>query len=195
MRRPEVPELAEITPSRGNALSSWVGAWVLAVLGWSFEGAIPEVAKAVVIVAPHTSNWDFLVGVAAMFALGLRVEFLGKRSLFFWPLGPVMRWLGGIPVDRTVSSGVVEATVQELEARERMIVALAPEGTRGPVTRWRTGFYHIARRAGVPIVPVSLDYGRRVIRLGGRFEATGDLESDLERLRGFFGGVEGKRVK
>lgn len=195
MRRPQVPELAEITPRRGNALSRWAGAWALAVLGWSFEGAIPEVAKAVVIVAPHTSNWDFFVGVAGMFALGLRVEFLGKSSLFVWPLGPVMRWLGGIPVDRTVSRGVVEVTARELEARDRMILALAPEGTRGPVSRWRSGFYHIARRAGVPIVPVSLDYRRRVIRLGGGFEATGDLEADLGRLRTFFEGVEGKRSK
>jgi len=195
MSRHQIPELAVVTPRRGNAFSRWAGRRFLGILGWRFEGAVPEVAKAVIIVAPHTSNWDFFIGVAGMFALGLRVDFLGKNSLFVWPLAPIMRWLGGIPVDRRASHGVVEATTGLFASRDRMILALSPEGTRGAVARWRTGFYHIARRADVPVVPVALDYGRRLICLGGAFQPTGDLESDLAQLAAFFDGVAGRHWK
>lgn len=161
--------------------------------GWSFDGGIPDFAKGVVIVAPHTSNWDFLIGVAAMFALGLRVVFLGKHTLFRWPLGPVMRWLGGVPVDRRSSGGVVRETVALFDRRERMVLALSPEGTRSSVERWKTGFYHIAVAADVPIVPIALDYGERQIRIGSLFVPTGDLERDLGELEEFFFKVEGRR--
>jgi len=190
-----VPELALATPRRGNAFSAWAGRCALRVLGWRFSGSIPDVAKAVIIVAPHTSNWDFFVGVAAMFALGLRVVFLGKHSLFWWPLASIMRWLGGIPVDRSVQRGVVDDVVRLFAMRERMILALSPEGTRGAVTRWKTGFYHIARSAKVPIVPVALDYSRRTVRLGQVFQPSGDIDADLQHLGAFFGGVAGRREK
>ena len=169
------------------------GRLVLRLFGWRFSGAIPDVEKAVIIVGPHTSNVDFFVGVAAMFALGVRVVFLGKHTLFFWPLGMVMRWLGGVPVDRRAPSGVVDATVALFEARDRMILALAPEGTRSPVARWKTGFYHVARKAGVPIVPVALDYRNRTVRLGPRFEPTGDLEADMARLGEYYSDAAGLR--
>lgn len=160
--------------------------------GWSFEGAIPNVAKAVVIVAPHTSNWDFFIGVAAMFALGLRVVFLGKHTLFRWPLGMVMRWLGGVPVDRRTSKGVVQQTVRLFETDDRVILALSPEGTRSEVDRWRTGFYHVAHGAGVPVIPVSLDWGRKTIRIGGAVATTGDLAADLAVFKDFFLGSTGR---
>ena len=193
MRDLNVPELGNTTPQRGNGVSALAAGFFLRTLGWGFEGAVPNVSKAVIIVAPHTSNWDFIVGVAAMFALGLRVVFLGKHTLFTWPLGSVMRWLGGVPVNRREARGVVDETVEMFAARDQMILGLAPEGTRGSVDRWRTGFYYVALESGVPIVPVAFDYSRRVIRFCERFDPTGDLENDLRVLKSFFSGIEGRR--
>jgi 1-acyl-sn-glycerol-3-phosphate acyltransferase len=190
-----VPCLGDAVPRRGNRFSAFAGRLVLRILGWGFEGAVPNVSKAVIIVAPHTSNWDFLIGVAALFALGLRAIFLGKHTLFKGPLGVVMRWLGGIPVDRRTARGVVDETVELFAGTEQLILALSPEGTRGSVDRWRTGFYYVALEARVPIVPVAFDYSRRLIRFGERFDPTGDLERDLRRLEKFFFGIEGRRRK
>ena len=193
MRDFNLPELGKATPRRGNRVSALAAGFYLITLGWSFEGAVPNVSKAVIIVAPHTSNWDFFVGVAAMFALGLRVVFLGKHTLFTWPLGPVMRWLGGVPVNRREARGVVDETVEMFAARDQMILGLAPEGTRDSVDRWKTGFYYVALESGVPIVPVAFDYRRRVIRFGEGFDPTGNLEDDLLILENYFFGIEGRR--
>ncbi|TFG39802.1 MAG: acyltransferase [Candidatus Aminicenantes bacterium] len=193
MNRNDVPALGETTPWRGNAFSAALGRWFLGLLGWCFHGSIPDVSRAVIIVAPHTSNIDFFIGVAVMFALGLRVRFLGKHTLFFWPLGPVMRWLGGIPVDRRVATGVVDQTVRLFATRDQLILALAPEGTRKSVGRWKTGFYFVAQEAGVPIVPIAFDYRQKRIRIGERFDLTGSLEDDLRALERFFFGAEGRR--
>jgi len=164
------------------------------LFGWRFEGAIPDVGKGILIVAPHTSNWDFPLGVAAMFALGLRAVFLGKHTLFGKTLGPMMRWLGGVPVDRNAASGVVGETVRLFASREQMILALSPEGTRSSVKRWKTGFYRIAEEAGVPIIPISFDYSTRRISIGDCFMPTGEMADDLRILGRFFEGVEGRRV-
>lgn len=188
-----VPKLGSATPRRGNRLTATGGRAFLRVFGWAFEGTVPNVSKAVLIVAPHTSNLDFFVGVAAMFALGFSASFLGKHTLFSWPLGPLMRWLGGIPVDRRAAGGLVGATVKLFNDRDSLILAVAPEGTRSNVDRWKTGFYYVALEAGVPIVPVSMDYARRRIRLGESFAPTGDIDADFGVLESFFYGSEGKR--
>ena len=157
-------------------------------------GDVPDLAKAVIIVAPHTSNWDFPVGVAAMLALDLELTFLGKHTLFEGPLAPLMRGLGGIPVDRShPGAGVVEEMAARFRAADRLLLALSPEGTRTTVDRWKTGFYRIAAAAGVPIVAVALDWGRREIRFGPVLTPSGDLEADLGLLRVFFAGVIGRR--
>jgi len=192
MQKRQVPELGPSTPQRGNRFSSAVSRGAIRLFGWRFEGAIPDVRKAVLIIAPHTSNWDFPLGVAAMFALGLQAVFLGKHTLFGRTLGPMMRWLGGVPVDRGAASGVVGETVRLFSSREQMILVLSPEGTRSTVERWKTGFYHIAVRAEVPIVPVAFDYGTRRISIGDCFVPTGEMVSDLRILENFFSGVEGR---
>ncbi len=166
---------------------------VYRVLGWRFEGALPNLSKAVIIVAHHTSNWDFVVGAIAMLALGVRVSWLGKHTVFRWPLGPLMRWLGGIPVRRSIRAGVVEQTVDAFRRSEKLLLALSPEGTRRAVPRWKTGFYHIARAAGVPVVPVALDWGRHSIVFGAPLKPSGDLDSDLAELEAFFVSVVPKR--
>ena len=185
--------LGDAVPRRGNRLSAFLGRSVLGIRGWRFEGAVPNVPKAVVIVVPHTSNWDFIVGVAAVFAMGLRASFLGKHTLFKWPFGPLMRWLGGFPVDRRTTRGVVEETVNLFMSNDQMILGLSPEGTRSSVDRWRTGFYYVALEAKVPIIPVAFDYNRGVIRFGERFDPTGDIQDDFRVLELFFSGIEGRR--
>ena len=190
-----LPELGSEIPRSGGPVSRAVGRWMLRAMAWSIDGAIPNVRKFVIIVAPHTSNWDFVVGVAAKWALGLRVLFLGKDSLFRFPFGAAMRALGGMPVDRSASHDVVQGIVQEFARRERMILALAPEGTRKPVQRWRTGFYHAAHGARVPILPVALNWGKRAIEIGSLFTTTGDFERDVRELQSRFSGVTGKTAK
>jgi 1-acyl-sn-glycerol-3-phosphate acyltransferase len=160
-----------------------LGRFVLRIAGWTIDGDVPAEPRFVAIVAPHTSNWDFVIGVAGMFALDLRVRWLGKHTLFWWPLGWFLRALGGWPVRRDSPQGVVAEVADAIRAQPRFILALAPEGTRRRVDEWRTGFYRIAERAGVPIVPVALDWGRRVIAIGEPVHATGDASCDIERLR------------
>jgi 1-acyl-sn-glycerol-3-phosphate acyltransferase len=162
--------------------------------GWSFEGSIPDVAKAVIIVAPHTSNWDFVIGAAGMLALDLDLRFLGKHTLFKGPMGVLMRLLGGIPVDRAQpGSGVVEEMGERIKSSDHLLLAVAPEGTRGDVGRWKTGFHRIARAAEVPILAIALDYGRRQIRFREPFTPSPDLEADIVELQEFFADSHGRR--
>jgi 1-acyl-sn-glycerol-3-phosphate acyltransferase len=147
----------------------------------------------VIIAAPHTSNWDFVVAVAAKLALGIGAQWFGKDSLFRGPLGALLRALGGMPVDRSGSHDVVRQIVDEFRRRDRMILALAPEGTRKRVERWRTGFYHIAHGARAPVLPVALNFGERAIQIGRPFLTTGDLDADMIELRSRFHGVRGRR--
>lgn len=165
----------------------------MSLTGWRFDGAMPNQPKFVVVVAPHTSNWDFFLGVAALFALGFRVSFLGKHTLFAGPLRVPMRWLGGIPVDRSVSRDRVSETIAAFNANEKLILAVAPEGTRKRVTEWKTGFYHVAHGAAVPIVPVAFDYGTKTVRIGNPIVTTGNMSEDMARIRGFYRNVIGKR--
>lgn len=189
------PEVGDALPRRGNAVSKIIGRAIIRVWGWRFQGEIPNVSKAVVIVAPHTSNWDFVLGIAGVFAVGIRFSFLGKHTLFRGVAGSAMRWLGGIPVDRSASSGVVEQTVELFKHRSQLLLGVSPEGTRGRVDRWRSGFYHIACGAGVPIVPVSFDYPTRIIAFGEPVMGTGDMDGDMVLLRSFFSGVSGRKVE
>lgn len=169
-----------------------MGRVVLGMLGWRIEGEIPNLSKFVIIVAPHTSNWDFPVGAAAKLALRLHATFVGKHTLFHFPLGVVMRALGGIPIDRSRSQDFVSTSVAEFAARDRMVLVIAPEGTRRKVERWKTGFYHIARGAGVPIVPVALNWGVRAIQIGAPMETTGDADRDIGVLQAWYAGIPGR---
>lgn len=161
-------------------------------MGWRVTGEIPNAPKLVIIAAPHTSNWDFVVAIAAKLGLGLDVRFLGKDSLFVGPLGWVMRWFGGRPVDRSVSHDVVKEMVAEFARTDRLVLGIAPEGTRKRVERWRTGFYHIAHGAGVPIVPVALNFGERAIQIMAPFATTGDVDRDIAELQTRFAGIRGR---
>jgi len=163
-----------------------IGRMVLRLLGWRIEGELPDIPKMIVIAAPHSSAWDFVIGVGLLFALRLDVRFLGKDSLFRGPLGVFMRWVGGIPVDRDEPEGIVEAAIASFKASDRLIMALAPEGTRKRVDRWKTGFHRMALGAGVPIVPGFFDNARRVVGFGPVLMPSGDLARDLEVLTAFY---------
>lgn len=173
-------------PTRGNAASRALGRVLLGLAGWRLEGALPPLPRFVVIVAPHTSNWDFFIGLLGMLATGLRASWLGKHTIFRFPLSPLLRWLGGEPVDRSAPRGVVGAAVTRFRERAQWVLGLAPEGTRRRVIAWKTGFLRIATAAGVPIVPVRLDYRARVIGVGAPVQATGDEAADIARLRALF---------
>jgi 1-acyl-sn-glycerol-3-phosphate acyltransferase len=188
-----IPALGAEVPRRGNRAIVAIGRLMLGAMGWRIEGEIPNLRKFVIAVAPHTSNWDFLVGMAAMFALDLRLTFIGKHTLFAGPLAPFLRWMGGVPVDRSSPHGVVGESVRAFEAVERRVLAIAPQGTRKPVPQFKTGFLHIARGAGVPILLASLDYARRTVTLGPLVVPGPDVEAERLKIEAHFAGVQGKR--
>jgi 1-acyl-sn-glycerol-3-phosphate acyltransferase len=179
-------------PCSGNALTRALGRLVLAAARFRIAGVLPVGPKFVVCVAPHTSNWDFVVVYAAKLVIGVRASWLGKHSAFRGLLGRLLSAMGGIAVDRSAAHGLVAQVVRRFAESPELVLALAPEGTRRRVDRWRSGFYHIARQAGVPIVPVGLDWGRRTVRIGDVFSPTGDEAEDLRVLHQFFAGVRGK---
>lgn len=164
----------------------------LKMIGWRKEGSLPHIPKYVIILAPHTSNWDLPIGLAIAFALKLKGYWLGKDDLFRWPFHGFFRWLGGIPIDRSKSSDIVVQMVQVFKERANLTMILTPEGTRKKVTYWKSGFYHIARCANVPIVLAFLDYLRKAGGVGPVFYPTGDIEADMEYIRAFYATVTGK---
>lgn len=179
-------------PRRGNAAWRWIGRTLLSIGRWRIEGAFPDVPKCVVAVAPHTSNWDFPVGASAMFALDLKARFIGKHTLFVWPFSRFLRWMGGVPVDRRAAHGVVGEAVGAFRASPAFMLVIAPEGTRSKVERFKSGFLHIARGAGVPVVLVALDWGHRVIRIGPTHEVGEDIEAERTRIERHFAGFRGR---
>jgi 1-acyl-sn-glycerol-3-phosphate acyltransferase len=189
------PHLGAAIPRRGSAAARGFGRALLGLLRWRVAGEVPDLPRFVVAVGPHTSNWDFVVGAAAMFALDLRLSFLGKHTLFRGPFAAVLRWMGGIPVDRTSPHGVVAESVTAFLREPRRILAIAPEGTRRKGAGIRSGFLHIARGAGVPVMIATLDYRTRCVTLGPTFMPGEDVEADVERVRRAFAAVRGKRAR
>jgi 1-acyl-sn-glycerol-3-phosphate acyltransferase len=187
-----LPVLGTEIPRRESPVMRAIGRGMLKLLGWRVEGEIPNLRKMVIAVAPHTSNWDFIVGVATMFALDLRLSFLGKHTLFAGPFGPLLRWMGGIPVDRSKPHGVVEDSVRAFASVDRRILAIAPQGTRSPVAHFKSGFLQIARGANVPVVLATLDYGKKEVRLGPMMDLGEDIEADRAKIEAFFSEIKGR---
>jgi 1-acyl-sn-glycerol-3-phosphate acyltransferase len=181
-----IPPLGDAVEGRGNAFSRSLALLAMRITGWRFEGGFPNLPQFVVIVAPHTSAWDFYLGVMAMFALGFRGTFLGKDTLFRWPASAVLRWLGGVPVNRAIPHNVVQQTIDYFHARPRMVLALSPEGTRRKLPAWRTGFWYVAKGAGVPIVPVAFDFPAKMIRISAPMTPSEDIDADIAQLRAHY---------
>ncbi len=164
----------------------------MAAFGWEVDGGAPDVPKAVVVAAPHTSNWDMPFTMATAYVLGIDFAWVGKNALFKPPFGSFFRWLGGVPVDRSQRTNFVAAVADAIRAQERVLLVIAPEGTRSISPRWKTGFYRIAEAAEVPIVLGYLDYSRKRAGLGTVFWPTGDMAKDLEQIRDFYAEKRGK---
>lgn len=170
-----------------------LGKLVLSLGRWRVVGEVPDVKKFIAIAAPHTSNWDFPVFMSLVGVWSLRVRFIGKHTLFKPPHGWFFYWMGGMPVDRdsNKASDIVEVAAELFEKSDELILGLAPEGTRSHVTRWKTGFYRIALKAGVPIALIYIDSRTREIGFGKLFYPTGDQKADIEAIQAFYAGKQG----
>jgi 1-acyl-sn-glycerol-3-phosphate acyltransferase len=169
--------------------------WVLNAKGWQVQGSLPaNTPKCVLIAAPHTSNWDLPYTLMVAFCLHLNIYWMGKAGIFRWPFGPLMRWLGGIAVDRTKTNNLVAASAAAIAAADGPLqLVVPPEGTRGKTRHWKTGFYFIALQAQVPIVMAYMDYERKVSGLGPVFQPTGDVDADMAAIKRFYAPFKGRR--
>ena len=181
------------TPGINTVLRA-VSLGFLRLTGWKLHGQLPaDQPKCVLIAAPHTSNWDLPYTLMVAFALRIDIYWMGKQQLFRWPFGPLMRWLGGIAVNRAQSTNLVAASAQALrEADGKIQLVVPPEGTRSKTRQWKTGFYWIAREAGVPIVMAYMDYPRKLSGLGPVFHPTGDVDADMAKIKAWYGQFKGK---
>jgi 1-acyl-sn-glycerol-3-phosphate acyltransferase len=165
----------------------------MSLFGWRIEADIPNRSKLVLVGAPHTSNWDFILTMTTLFSLSIKISWMGKKSLFGWPFKDVMEWLGGVPIDRAnQSGGIVDQTIEAFNSRDKFVIAIMPEATRSKVRKWKTGFYRIAQGAEVPIVLVRFDYGRKVMGIGPTIDPSGDITADMAQIQSRFSAVEGK---
>lgn len=166
--------------------------WIFKLLGWKVVGEVPKVDKLVMIAAPHTSNWDFFYARAAFFIMGLPLRYTIKKELFFFPLGPILKSLGGIPIDRSTKGGMVSKMTQLYTDYDKMVLMITPEGTRSYSPEWKKGFYHISNNAQIPISLGYLDYGKKHAGIGPLVYPTGDYEADLKVIQDFYKGIEAK---
>lgn len=173
-------------PPRVSKLQTWIGRAFLKLLGWGVEGEAPRISKAVLIFAPHTTNWDLPIMLAIVWSLGFTGNWMAKKEIFFGPLAGFFKWLGGIPVDRSARRNMVDQMIEEIQSRSQIILGITPEGTRSKTKYWKSGFYRIAHGAQVPLVFGYLDYGKKVGGIGPIMETCGDIEEDMKVIREFF---------
>lgn len=166
--------------------------WIYRRNGWTAFGEVPEPRKFVLIAAPHTSNWDFLYFIGLTEDLGIMPHFMAKKSLFRWPWKNFMLDMGGVPVDRSSNQNYVQAMIDEFAKRKEFMLTIAPEGTRGAVRKWKTGFYHIAMGAKVPLVVGMMDYAKKSGGLGPAIWPTGDFKADMARIAEYYAKVTPK---
>jgi 1-acyl-sn-glycerol-3-phosphate acyltransferase len=177
---------------RCSLLAHWLGRAIIRLSGWKVAGQVPTSNRMVVIAAPHTSNWDLLFLLGAAYSLNLSINWLGKDALFKRGLGPIMRYLGGIPVDRSKHNNLVDQLVEEIGRRDGCAIVVPPAGTRSYTEYWKSGFYWIASGAKIPLVCGYLDYEKKIAGLGPSFVPTGDVGSDMDRLREFYTPIAGR---
>ena len=185
------PHHVESTPPAGPLARALARAW-LWFFGWKIEGSVPPSIRAVAIAYPHTSNWDLPFMLAIAYRMGIRPSWLGKRQIFRKPFGRFMRWLGGIPVDRSKSTNMVGQVVERFGEIDRLFLVIPPSATRHKAAHWKSGFYHIARGANVPILLTFLDYSRKVGGIGPAVMPTGDVHADMDAIRAFYEGIQGR---
>lgn len=169
-----------------------IAAYILRVFGWQADSGGPELDKYVLIGAPHTSNWDFPLTLLGLTSMGVRFNWVAKHTLFRWPFHYLFEAIGGIPVDRSAGTGFLKHAIELFEQRDRLVLAIAPEGTRSKSRYWKTGFYTIAVKAGVPVALGYIDYPKKRIGIGEIVTPTGDIQKDFEQIRAFYQDKVGK---
>ena len=174
-----------------SKLFHYLATFLLWLNGWRVDGRLPDIPKFILIAAPHTSNWDFLLFLGIVFRLQANVRFMGKAELFRWPYDWFFYWCGGTPVNRSKSQGLVEQMVKACNESEKFILTIAPEGTRHFVREWKMGFYHIAKTSGIPLVMAKVDGKHKAVRVGETFYPTDNMEADIKAIKGAFSGMEG----
>ena len=188
----DIPELGPLTPQKSNVLTRAIGRLLLFIFRWQVTGKVHNAPKFIMVWAPHTSMWDFFIAHASRLAVGFQSSWLVAARHARWPLGFVMRKLGGIPIHRSASHNVVSQVVKTFNANDRLLLAIAPEGTRRKVEKWKTGFWHIAVQAGVPVQLVSFDYKKRVTECGPVIELSDDIEADMKYIQNYYKAVNAK---
>ncbi|MDE6351787.1 MAG: 1-acyl-sn-glycerol-3-phosphate acyltransferase [Muribaculaceae bacterium] len=169
---------------------------ILKIAGWSVDVTVPDYPKAIICVAPHTSNWDFILGKLAYASVSRKAGFLMKESWFFWPLGPIFKSIGGVPVvRRNKTRSLVDYLVEKYKTCDRLTLAITPEGTRSRTTKWHTGFLEIARQTDIPIVLGAIDYKTHKITLTDTFTPTGDNDTDMKVIKQYYSKFTGKNPK
>lgn len=186
---PLPPQAPRVPP---HPLAQRVARGILRLGGWRMVGAFPDVPKAVLIGAPHSSNWDGLWGFAVKVALGLDVRIFAKHQLFWWPLGPILRRLGVIKVNRGAAHGLVTQISRRFEQEDQLWIGIAPEGTRRKVDHWKPGFWKIAKAANVPVIPAYFHYPEKIIGIGDVFILSDDMDADIDRIRAWYAPWRGK---
>jgi 1-acyl-sn-glycerol-3-phosphate acyltransferase len=175
-----------------RTLMRWMALALFKFSGWHTEGKKPDLPKYVVIAAPHTSNWDFLFTVCLAFIYRINPSIMMKNAWFFWPLGIFFRWMGAFPIDRSKKNNVVDQSIRAFGQRDKMVLIVPPSGTRQKVIAWKTGFYHIANGADVPIALGFIDYRRKIGGFGPVFRPTGNIACDIKEIENFYQDVTGK---
>lgn len=166
---------------------------ILKIFGWTVDITVPDYPKCIICVAPHTSNWDFVIGKLAYNAVGRKAGFLMKDTWFFFPMGTIFRAMGGVPVSRKHRGpSLVEQLIARYKETDKLVLAITPEGTRSKTTTWHTGFLRIAQGAGVPIVLGAFDFSKKTVEIKERFEPTGDIEADMRAIKNFYKSYSGK---
>ena len=189
MKRNDI--LSENTPRQGGAVSHAMGGALLKLMGWSIVGSLPDEKKLMIIVAPHTSNWDYIIAMAAKFYMGLRVRYLMKSEINIWPFRSILKWTGGVPVYRSEKTDILEQTIDWINAEENVWLGMSPEGTRSKIDKWKTGFLRIAHGANIPILVVGLNAPDKTVvidKLVPLDELKGDLTEQAKYLQDYCAG-------
>ena len=170
----------------------WFARFSLFILGWETQGRMPDLKKAILIAAPHSSNWDFVYFLLIIFKLKIPVHWMGKASMFIWPFKDLLKRLGGIPVDRSKKTNLVETMGRTIQRADHMIITIAPSGTRQQGGQWKSGFYHIANLAQIPLICGFVDYEKKQGGIGPLFVPTGNMDKDIQAIQAFYKDKTGK---
>ena len=189
------PVLPDSFPKTHNPILKRICRRCYFALGWRIEGDLAdfsELSTAVIAIAPHTSNWDFMIGLLLKYTLEIKVTVMAKDSLFFWPLAPLLRYVGCFPVNRSAAGNYAEDAAERLRSSDKMMLVIAPEGTRSKVEQWKSGFARIAHAADVPILPIGFDFGQKKIEFHPLVKTSGDLEADIASVQNVLSQHQGR---